>query len=132
MDFLKRLFRPEPKKSDPESSAEKKSDEGGSMLNFADRPYSLGQPNDEYLAFGESLSQISGVDGEKSKIKIDNILNLTDPKVLAHLDVKAEELIKQPYEIHHILGHVARRGGFRGILAPTPLGPDRRVLIIFK
>ena len=59
------------------------------------------------------------------EIKIDNVLDLNNPQVLKQLNISEEAITKgikenpQAYELTQIIGHSAKKRGFKGVLAPT-------------
>ena len=58
-------------------------------------------------------------------VKTDNILDLNNPQVLKQLNISEEAIIQavkqnpQAYELSQIIGHSAKKRGFKGIVAPS-------------
>lgn len=113
------------------------------LLSFTDRPYSLSkQANDEYLAIGDyaqdviaqeaGLSVASDGKPQQEKVELDKVLDLTNTVVLKQLEIKSEDLISKPYTIHEMISAIARKKGFKGLIAPSPRVSGGKVLVIFE
>jgi hypothetical protein len=113
----------------------------GELINYFDRPYSLMEPDDEYTAFGDLRHEVTikerGIaSASKDKpsdfyVRLNSVLDLTNPAQLKHFGETIESICRQPYEFHNMIGHIARRKGFEGILSPSPRVPGGKVLIKF-
>ncbi|MCA7978121.1 RES domain-containing protein [Burkholderia cepacia] len=64
-------------------------------------------------------------------VTLNNVLDLTDPKVRDQLGVKLEDITGDSYTKTHELGDMAIREGYDGILAPSARNPDGANLISF-
>ncbi|KVS67639.1 hypothetical protein WK41_21860 [Burkholderia cepacia] len=64
-------------------------------------------------------------------VTLNNVLDLTDPKVREQLGVKLEDITGDIYTKTHELGDMAIREGYDGILAPSARNPDGANLISF-
>lgn len=67
-------------------------------------------------------------------VKIDNVLDLTDPSVRDKLGVTMDDLVSTgpgQYDVTHKIGKFAEEAGFNGILAPSARNPGGANLIVF-
>ena len=66
--------------------------------------------------------------GQSKNININQVLDLTDPKVIKQLDISTDKLIKNiqkntnAYDLTQVIGHIARSKNFKGII--THSAPD--------
>lgn len=121
-------------------------DENDPLLNFADRPYTSAFDfaefkNIEYLPTGDLSNQVAltepGLDvsvGEQKedRVFLNKVLDLTNRETLVALDISPELLLKKPYVQTQLLGHLALKNGFDGILVPTPRVAGGKVLVVLK
>ncbi len=66
------------------------------------------------------------------QVKLNNVLDLTDPKVRDQLGVKLEDITGNSYDKTHELGDWAISNGYDGILAPSARNPTGSNLIGFN
>lgn len=80
-----------------------------------------------------------GYDTDKRKykykdIKIENVLDLTDPKVREKLGVTVDDLVVTgpgQYDVTHEIGRLAEEAGFNAVLAPSARNSGGDNLIVF-
>jgi RES domain-containing protein len=70
--------------------------------------------------YGIDLKKVAWV---SKSIKIDNVLDLTNPVVRKQLGVSLESLTSDSYFVTHALGDFARAQGYNGILFPSARAP---------
>ncbi|MCG6202957.1 hypothetical protein, partial [Psychromonas antarctica] len=91
--------------------------------------------NSEFTGNGAS---IDGLVNNKYNVKIDNLLDLTNPSVRSELGISLDDLVrtgpnkKWNYEITNPLGKFAEESGYNGIIAPAAQADGGVNLIIFK
>jgi len=69
---------------------------------------------------GNPLSQSLGKIKVTDQVKLDNVLDLTDPKILRKLNIPSKQIKDlNSYFYTSIIGHIAKRKGYSGILAPS-------------
>ncbi|MCX2843207.1 RHS domain-containing protein [Microbulbifer thermotolerans] len=75
---------------------------------------------------------LTGRELVSKEVKMNNILDITDPKVRDQLGVTLEEITGDSYDTTHAIGKFAKENGFDGILAPSARNPAGANLISFK
>ncbi len=112
------------------------------LLDFRDRPYSLGFVNDEYLAIGNysneellnepGLATTNNGNSEVSHISLEKVLDLTNEHNLESLNITKEILVNKPYNKHGMTSHIARTNGYQGMIVPSPRIHNGKILILFQ
>jgi RES domain-containing protein len=64
------------------------------------------------------------------RIRLDEILDLTDPAIQAHLDIDQSALVQPQWSFTQHLGEIAHDLGHQGLLAPSATGVDD-ILVVF-
>lgn len=64
-------------------------------------------------------------------VKLNNVLDLTDPKVRRELNIGIDDISGDSYTTTHAIGDMARANGYDGILAPSARDPGGKNLVIF-
>ncbi len=65
------------------------------------------------------------------KVALNNVLDLTDPRVRKQLGIELDEITGNSYDKTHELGDWAKANGYNGILAPSARNPTGSNLIGF-
>ncbi|MGP4846209.1 RHS repeat-associated core domain-containing protein [Marinobacter sp. 1Y8] len=64
--------------------------------------------------------------------KVENALDLTNPKTRSELGVSLKDITSNDYTKTHELGLLAKENGYDGVLAPSARDPNGSNLIVFK
>lgn len=84
---------------------------------------------DDKVGYDSSLRKYKYKD-----VKIDDVLDLTDPATRDHLGVSLDDLTKTgpgQYDITHEIGRSAKEMGYKGIVAPSARNPGGANVIVF-
>ncbi len=63
------------------------------------------------------------------RVALQRVLDLTDPAMLAGLDLRPEDLVGDDWQRTQRLGAQARAAGFEGLLVPSAAGPGHNLVI---
>jgi RES domain-containing protein/predicted hotdog family 3-hydroxylacyl-ACP dehydratase len=66
------------------------------------------------------------------KVKVQNVLDLTDAKTRQVLGLDLASMMRNDYVLTHSLGDVARELGYKGIIAPSARDPSGRHVLLFE
>lgn len=65
-------------------------------------------------------------------VKIDNLLDVSNPSTRRQLGVTLEDIIGDSYDVTHKIGEFAKTNGFSGIIAPSARADGGLNIIIFN
>ncbi len=77
---------------------------------------------------GASLLKPSFVMGTL-EVDLRRVLDLTDPEILAQLDVRPGDLVTPSYALTQELARLAREAGFEGLVVPSATGLGRNLVL---
>jgi RES domain-containing protein len=66
------------------------------------------------------------------ELDVNKVLDLTDPKVLAHLQINADSIIGDDVHLTRQIGKQAIDAGFQAILAPSATHHGKNVVILLR
>jgi RES domain-containing protein len=72
-----------------------------------------------------------GLAAGKIKVKLQKVLDLTQPAILAKLGLSKEALVSPDCSITQAVSHQARKAGFQGLLVPSATGGGVN-LVVFE
>lgn len=73
----------------------------------------------------------SGRVAASKDIKLNNVLDLTDPATRRQLNIGTDDISGDSYDVTHRIGDWARTSGYDGILAPSARNPGGSNIVIF-
>ncbi|MCK6598907.1 MAG: RES family NAD+ phosphorylase [Bdellovibrionaceae bacterium] len=91
---------------------------------------SLGATRD--LLAKETGKKVSELWIAEQRMKLHNLLDLTDIKTLDTLGVTPKMLIDEGYNITHVIGDTAKNNGFQGIIFNSAKDPSKVNIVIFN
>lgn len=116
--------------------------ESNELMSLLDHPFSWGLDKYEYFAMGSKAEEVASLEPGisvstdlQSSVEprsFKSVLDMTDPIIQKHLNMRLQALIQKPYDIHTMIAHIAENKGHDAICWPSPRVKDGKILVSLR